>query len=280
MPGWTRPTWAGARRSAGELRRGRLPGPDVRRTVRQVRLQPTVVQNVVSYTTVIDVPNPNGLLKPGMTATLDIEVARADDVLRVPAAALRFRPTDAVLAALGSVPAPDTSARRACASRSPDDGMEARQRAPDPSRRAEGLSDNVSVAIESDEIQEGDQVVTGMSVAAAAAAPAADRIAAHAVVPTPARQFRRRRPSRALTRHDHGQHRPHRVRGHRPQPAALGPHRARHHHRCGRRDRDDGHRRRRAGRHPVAGLEPRHQPAHGRARARPTSAACASDRAA
>lgn len=68
--------------------------------VRQVRLQPITTNNVVSYTTVIDVPNPDRKLKPGMTATVSIEVARADDVTRLPAAALRFKPTDDVLAAL------------------------------------------------------------------------------------------------------------------------------------------------------------------------------------
>lgn len=69
-------------------------------TVRQVRLQPTTTNNVVNYTTVIDVPNPERKLKPGMTATVSIEVARADDVLRVPAAALRFQPTAEVLTAI------------------------------------------------------------------------------------------------------------------------------------------------------------------------------------
>jgi HlyD family secretion protein len=67
--------------------------------VRQVRLQPTVTQNVVSYTTIIDVPNVGGRLKPGMTATLNIEVERVDDVLRVPASAVRFRPSEEVLLA-------------------------------------------------------------------------------------------------------------------------------------------------------------------------------------
>ena len=61
-------------------------------TVRLVRLQPQTVQNVVTYTTIIDVPNPDGQLKPGMTSTVSIETARANDVLRVPAAALRFEP--------------------------------------------------------------------------------------------------------------------------------------------------------------------------------------------
>jgi HlyD family secretion protein len=63
-------------------------------TVEQVRLQPAVVQNVVTYSTVIAVPNTELKLKPGMTANVNIEVARKSNVLRLPAAALRFRPTE------------------------------------------------------------------------------------------------------------------------------------------------------------------------------------------
>ena len=62
-------------------------------TVSQVRLQPTVVQNVVTYSTVITVPNTDLKLKPGMTANVTIEVTRRDNVMRVANAALRFRPT-------------------------------------------------------------------------------------------------------------------------------------------------------------------------------------------
>jgi HlyD family secretion protein len=68
--------------------------------VREVRLQPTTTNNVVTYTVVIDVPNPDQKLKPGMTATVGIEVARADDVVRVPAAAVRFQPTQDLLMAI------------------------------------------------------------------------------------------------------------------------------------------------------------------------------------
>ena len=60
--------------------------------VSQIRLQPQTVQNVVSYSVVIDAPNRDLTLKPGMTANVTIEVARRDDALRVPAAALRFMP--------------------------------------------------------------------------------------------------------------------------------------------------------------------------------------------
>jgi len=67
------------------------PGKTFVGSVRQVRLAPVVDQNVVSYVTVIDVPNPELELKPGMTANVAITIARADDVLKVPNAALRFR---------------------------------------------------------------------------------------------------------------------------------------------------------------------------------------------
>jgi HlyD family secretion protein len=73
-------------------------------TVTQVRLQPQVQQNVVTYSTVIDVPNPGLELKPGMTATVDVEIARRGSVLRIPSAALRFRPSADTYTALGQKP--------------------------------------------------------------------------------------------------------------------------------------------------------------------------------
>jgi HlyD family secretion protein len=68
-------------------------------TVSQVRLQPIVVQNVVTYGTVIAVPNPDLKLKPGMTANVQIEIAKKTDVLRVPNPAIRFRPTEEIFQA-------------------------------------------------------------------------------------------------------------------------------------------------------------------------------------
>lgn len=62
--------------------------------VRQIRLNPTIQQNVVTYDVVVAVDNPEGLLLPGMTAVVVIRVAERDNVLRVPLAALRFRPAD------------------------------------------------------------------------------------------------------------------------------------------------------------------------------------------
>ncbi len=61
--------------------------------VRQVRLQSTVEENVVNYTVVVDVENPDGHLLPGMTATVDFLIESATNVLKLPNAALRFRAT-------------------------------------------------------------------------------------------------------------------------------------------------------------------------------------------
>ena len=79
---------------------------EFRGAVTQVRLQPTTVQNVVTYQTVIDVPNPELKLKPGMTANVNIEIARRENVLRIPNPALRFRPTTDIFTALGQTPPP------------------------------------------------------------------------------------------------------------------------------------------------------------------------------
>jgi len=76
-------------------------------TVSQIRLQPVVVQNVTTYGTVIDVPNPQLKLKPGMTATVKVEIAKRTDVLRVPNTALRFRPTADLFAALNQPVPPE-----------------------------------------------------------------------------------------------------------------------------------------------------------------------------
>ena len=68
----------------------------------QVRLEPVVDQNVVTYAAIISAPNSGLKLRPGMTASVTVETMRRDDVLRVPSAALRFKPDAAVLASLGA----------------------------------------------------------------------------------------------------------------------------------------------------------------------------------
>ncbi|MDB5933892.1 MAG: efflux transporter periplasmic adaptor subunit [Massilia sp.] len=63
-------------------------------SMRQFRLAPNVVQNVVTYNVVLDVANKEELLKPGMTAQVRLVVGNRNNVLRIPTAALRFRLSD------------------------------------------------------------------------------------------------------------------------------------------------------------------------------------------
>jgi HlyD family secretion protein len=119
-------------------------------TVVQVRLEPQVVQNVVSYVTVIGVSNPNGKLKPGMTANVEIEIARADDVLIVPNAATRFQP---------EAQAGGTSGSRGRRVWTLHNG-ELR-----PVRIETGITNGTATAIVGDGLQEGMPVVIGVVAA-------------------------------------------------------------------------------------------------------------------
>jgi HlyD family secretion protein len=86
------------------------PNDTFRGTVSQIRLNPTTANNVVTYAAIINARNDELKLKPGMTANVTIEVARRDDVLRVPNAALRFKPDAKTLASAGGT-APASSSK-------------------------------------------------------------------------------------------------------------------------------------------------------------------------
>jgi HlyD family secretion protein len=109
--------------------------------VSQIRLEPQTVQNVVTYTAVIDVSNPELKLKPGMTANVTATVAQRQNVLTLPNAALRFRPENA-----GEV-----RTRGSVVWRVDDKQLEAVQ------VRA-GLSNGIMTEIVSGDLREGDQL--------------------------------------------------------------------------------------------------------------------------
>jgi HlyD family secretion protein len=99
-------------------------------TVQQFRLNATNTAGVVTYTIIVDVENPDELLKPGMTAQTRIVVATKEKVIRLPTAALRFRPDeDSLKAKPTSLPAsaasaPDAAKDAAKAkARADDDGV-------------------------------------------------------------------------------------------------------------------------------------------------------------
>ncbi len=103
-------------------------GKRFRGTVRQIRNAPQTVQNVVTYDAVVDVANPDLELRPGMTANVSFVFAERPDVLRVPNAALRFRPTPELLAAQkrnGTSSAAGTPGAAGTPSAAPADGAAA-----------------------------------------------------------------------------------------------------------------------------------------------------------
>lgn len=133
-------------------------------TVRLVQLQPQTVQNVVTYTTVIDVPNDDELLKPGMTSTVSIQIDRADNALKVPAAAVRFVPTEQILkefpaitsGTAGTAGTSGTGAKRSAVWQLVDGRL---HRIP----VRVGVSDGTQIAIGSDQLNEGASIVTGVA---------------------------------------------------------------------------------------------------------------------
>jgi HlyD family secretion protein len=128
-------------------------------TVTQVRQAPITVQNVVTYDVVVTVPNPEMLLKPGMTANVTIVTARRDDVLRIPAQALRFRAQpDNRYASAQNAPSNDGVAHKT-------DSRNARLWVPDgrdlvPVTVTTGLSDGNYVELLGGDLKPGDAVVT------------------------------------------------------------------------------------------------------------------------
>jgi HlyD family secretion protein len=195
----------------GQIRTGQVarftvdayPEHEFRGTITQVRLNATVNQNVITYPVIIEVPNPDGRLRPQMTADVTIEVATVHDVLRVPNAALRFRPTEesdveaAAPAGAAAASRPPgavggaAGARRAQGGAGPDGGQR-----PEGGRRAQGavaeagptgparvvyrlapdgklqpvpirtgLTDGRVTEVVSGGLEEGDRVVVGLATA-------------------------------------------------------------------------------------------------------------------
>jgi HlyD family secretion protein len=162
------------------------PSEAFRGTVRQIRNAPQTVQNVVTYDAVVDVANPELKLKPGMTANVTFVYAEKDDVLRIPNAALRFRPTPEMTAALRGggggagargrsgagasggagasrgVGAGASSAAATVAAATPDRRTiwVMRGESPAPVRVRTGISDGSVTEIVEGEVEAGDAVVT------------------------------------------------------------------------------------------------------------------------
>lgn len=124
--------------------------------VRQVRLNPTTQQNVVTYDVVVSVDNLDQALMPGMTAYVNIVIAQRKDVLTVPNTALRFRPSDAIsrqdkARSSGEKPKGETTPMGTVYVL--ENGL------PKPVRISVGITDNRMTEVLSGEIKDGDAVI-------------------------------------------------------------------------------------------------------------------------
>ena len=145
--------------------------PDVtfRGLVKQVRYEAQTVQNVVTYDAVVSVDNQTLRLRPGMTANVSFVVDRRNDVLRVPAAALRFRPPRRPKRGEAGRPP-----RRAAKARGPRAARIApgartnrtvwvlRAGAPVEAKVRTGISDGVNTALVEGDLRQGDRVIVGL----------------------------------------------------------------------------------------------------------------------
>lgn len=158
-----------------------FPGQIFEGTIRQMRLNATTVQNVVTYNVVVNVENPDQTLKPGMTADLTFVIARRDNVIKIPNAAFRYVPTNA---ASSSQNGNSNSGRRQNSLQTDENAnLEratiSRANAPvlagqtriiwildqnkQPQRREVkiGISDGTATEMVEGDLQEGDSIITG-----------------------------------------------------------------------------------------------------------------------
>lgn len=147
------------------------PGERFRGRIREIRNAPQIVQNVVTYDAVIDVQNQELKLKPGMTATVTVVIEERDAVLRVPNAALRYRPARAGAASpsgpVAGGAAAERAPRNAGARGGPggDAGRAVWVLADGKSQRRgvqTGVTDGAFTEIKGGELKENEVVITGL----------------------------------------------------------------------------------------------------------------------
>ncbi|MEI8361943.1 MAG: efflux RND transporter periplasmic adaptor subunit [Betaproteobacteria bacterium] len=144
--------------------------------VKQLRLNPTVTSNVVTYDVVISVDNPEQILLPGMTAYVNIMVAKHDNVLLVPNAALRFKPKEDETQA-GKVTRGDGQGQRNGKKKSGLDNSAIgkvyliKEGKPTPIKVNVGISDGRVTEISSADIKVSDKVIIGENQSDSVATP-------------------------------------------------------------------------------------------------------------
>jgi len=136
--------------------------------VKQLRLNPTITTNVVTYDVVISVDNPEQILLPGMTAYVNIMVAKHDNVLLAPNAALRFRPKqDETQTAKATLTEGQSQGQRGGQKKAGQEDLSSgkvyviRDGKLSPIRVSVGISDGRFTEITSDDLKINDKVIVG-----------------------------------------------------------------------------------------------------------------------
>ena len=154
-----------------------FPNRNFQGEVQQIRLNPTTQQNVVTYNVRVSLSNPEHILLPGMTAYVSIGVASRQDVLLVPNAALRFKPTDAGERsdAPPQKPSGETSGEAKGKSRKRDSASGNVYRIENGELKAVsvqiGITDNRNAEVLGGDLKAGDTVIIGENVAASNSKP-------------------------------------------------------------------------------------------------------------
>jgi HlyD family secretion protein len=148
------------------------PDEEFHGSIKQIRYAAKDEQNVVTYPVIIAVRNPEIKLRPGMTANVTVVTARRDNVLRIPAIALRFRPPEPVLQATGNSTAGSRPSRGDKAA-APEESVKPQNEVtvyvkeknaqPAPRRVTVGLNDATYVEVVSGDLKEGDAVIVGLT---------------------------------------------------------------------------------------------------------------------
>lgn len=155
-----------------------FPNRSFQGAVQQIRLNPTTQQNVVTYNVRVSLVNPEQILLPGMTAYVSIGVARRENALLVPNAALRFKPAETSAPAAekavegqgpGAGPGPGSAADAKGKARKRDIAggtvYVINQDALKPISVQLGITDNRNTEVLGGDLKEGDRVIVGENVA-------------------------------------------------------------------------------------------------------------------
>ena len=126
----------------------------------QIRDEPDTSENVVTYTSIVEVSNPETKLMPGMTATVSIVTAEARNVLKIPNGALRYRPAVAPIKP-SDKPTDKPPVKQAGGKRIPFVWVQGPNKKLTPVLITTGITDNVYTEVVSGDLKEGDIIVTG-----------------------------------------------------------------------------------------------------------------------